>query len=111
MSEDFSNIPGASKNVSKSPEPKPSSARLAASYDRRKRKDLRVKWTPIAFPDRRKTKERRREERLKRPFRIPIFFKLATLFTLVILLVISAISYSMLRKQREQYMGQQGYSR
>jgi adenylate cyclase len=106
MSEDFSNIPGASKNVSKSPEPKPSSARLAASYDRRKRKDLRVKWTPIAFPDRRKTKERRREERLKRPFRIPIFFKLATLFTLVILLVISAISYSMLRKQREQYMGQ-----
>ena len=106
MSEDFSNNPGASKDVSKSLEGRPSSAHSAASYDRRNGKDLRTERMPIAFPDRRKTKERRREEPFRRPFRIPIFLKLATLFTLVILLVISAISYSMLRKQREQYIAQ-----
>ena len=106
MSEDISNNPSASKNVSKFLQGRPSSSHLTASYDRRKGKDLRVERIPIAFPDRRKTKERRREAPLKRPFRIPIFFKLATLFTLVILLVISAISYSMLRKQREQFVGQ-----
>jgi adenylate cyclase len=106
MSEDFSNNPGASKNVSKSPEGRSPSTHLAASYDRRNGKELRVRRTPIAFPDRRKTKERRREQPFRGPFRIPIFLKLATLFTLVILLVISAISYSMLRKQREQFVGQ-----
>jgi len=106
MSKDFSNNPGASKNVSKPLEGRPSSAHLEASYDRRKGRDLRTERKPIAFPDRRKTKERRREAPLRRPFRIPIFLKLATLFTLVILLVISAISYSMLRKQREQSVDQ-----
>jgi len=106
MSEDFSNNPDAPEDASKPLEGRPSSAHLAASYDRRNGIDLRIERTPIAFPDRRKTEERRREEPLRRPFRIPIFLKLATLFTLVILLVISAISYSMLRKQREQFIGQ-----
>jgi adenylate cyclase len=78
---------------------------LTTFYDRRDGEDLRKERTPIAFPDRRKIEERRKEP-LRRPFRIPIFLKLATLFTLVILLVISAISYLMLKKQREQFIDQ-----
>lgn len=106
MSEEISDNLDTSKDVSKSHERRLSSSNAAASYDRRDGKDLRKERTPIAFPDRRKTEERRREHPFRRPFRIPIFLKLATLFTLVILLVISAISYSMLRKQKEQFIEQ-----
>ncbi|MBN1831976.1 MAG: HAMP domain-containing protein [Deltaproteobacteria bacterium] len=106
MSEDISNNPNASKDGLKSHERRLSSSDLAASYDRRDGKDLRKERTPIAFPERRRIEERRRKEPLRRPFRIPIFIKLATLFTLVILLVISAISYSMLKKQKEQFIEQ-----
>jgi len=38
--------------------------------------------------------------------RIPIFIKLATLLTLLILLVISGISFSMLNEQKRQFTGQ-----
>jgi len=38
--------------------------------------------------------------------RIPIFIKLAALFTLLIFLVISTISFSMLNRQKEQFIGQ-----
>ncbi len=106
MSEEISDNPNASKDGSKSHERRPSSSTMAASYDRRKGKELRTERTPIAFTDRRKIEERRSKEPLRRPFRIPIFLKLATLFTLVVLVVISAISYSMLRKQKEQFVAQ-----
>jgi adenylate cyclase len=106
MSEDFSNNLVPSKYASKSLKEKSSSAHLTTSYDRRNGKDMRIEQIPIAFPDRRKRSDRRRDESLGKPFRIPIFLKLATLSTLVILLVISGISYSMLRKQREQFIGQ-----
>ncbi len=105
MSEEIFDNPNESKDGSKSHERRLSSSDLAASYDRRDGKDLRKERAPIAFPERRKIEERRKEP-LRRPFRIPIFLKLATLFTLVILLVISAISYSMLKKQKEQFTEQ-----
>jgi adenylate cyclase len=106
MSEDIPKNPDAFQDASEVHKSRISSSSSDASYDRRNGKDLRKERAAIAFPDRRKSEERRREGPLRHPFRIPIFLKLATLFTLVILLVISAISYSMLRKQREQFIAQ-----
>lgn len=75
-------------------------------------KERRKEWAPTEFQDRRGNKGRgngqdgRKDEYHKKSLRIPIFIKLATLSTLLILFSISAISYSMLRKQREQFIGQ-----
>jgi adenylate cyclase len=80
--------------------------------DRRSDEDRRKKQIPIDFPDRRSGKDRRtvgnrrRGERRRSKPRIPIFIKLATLSTLLILFVISAISFSMLKKQKEQFTSQ-----
>ena len=83
-----------------------------AGVDRRSGEDRRKRQIPIDFPDRRSGKERRsgldrrKGERRRTKPRIPIFIKLATLSTLLILFVISAISFSMLKKQKEQFTSQ-----
>ena len=58
--------------------------------------------------DRRSGKDRRRgqDRRIARKLRIPIFIKLASLSAVLILVVISTISFSILKKQKEQYLGQ-----
>lgn len=83
-----------------------------SGLERRSGEDRRKKQVPIDFPDRRSGKDRRTgkdrrsgERRRTKP-RIPIFIKLATLSTLLILFVISAISFSMLTKQKEQFTAQ-----
>ena len=83
-----------------------------AGVERRSGEDRRKKQIPIDFPDRRSGKDRRsgldrrRGQRRRTKPRIPIFIKLATLSTLLILFVISAISFSMLKKQKEQFTSQ-----
>ena len=83
-----------------------------AGVERRSGEDRRKRQIPIDFPDRRSGKDRRsgldrrRGERRRTKPRIPIFIKLATLSTLLILFVISAISFSMLKKQKEQFTDQ-----
>jgi adenylate cyclase len=83
-----------------------------AGVERRSGEDRRKRQIPIDFPDRRSGKERRsgldrrKGERRRTKPRIPIFIKLATLSTLLILFVISAISFSMLKKQKEQFTSQ-----
>jgi adenylate cyclase len=84
-----------------------------AGVKRRSGEDRRKRQIPIDFPDRRSGKDRRsgvdrrKGERRRTKPRIPIFIKLATLSTLLILFVISAISFSMLKKQKEQFTSQQ----
>ena len=83
-----------------------------AGVERRSGEDRRKRQIPIYFPDRRSGKDRRsgvdriKGERRRTKPRIPIFIKLATLSTLLILFVISAISFSMLKKQKEQFTSQ-----
>ncbi len=83
-----------------------------SGLERRSGEDRRKKQVPIDFPDRRSGKDRRTgkdrrsgERRRTKP-RIPIFIKLAALSTLLIFFVISAISFSMLKKQKEQFTDQ-----
>ncbi|TET93220.1 MAG: HAMP domain-containing protein [Desulfobacteraceae bacterium] len=58
--------------------------------------------------ERRSGKDRRsgQERRSTRKLRIPIFIKLTSLSTILILVVISIISFSILKKQKAQYIGQ-----
>jgi adenylate cyclase len=83
-----------------------------AGVERRSGDDRLKRQIPIDFPDRRSGNDRRsgvdrrKGERRRTKPRIPIFIKLATLSTLLILFVISAISFSMLKKQKEQFTSQ-----
>ena len=85
-----------------------------SGLDRRSGTDRRALKGVFTGEDRRRGTERRsgtdrrsgHERRIKTKLRIPIFVKLTALCTLLILLVISVISFSILRKQKEQYLGQ-----
>lgn len=110
--------------VSEDLEEQPSSAPLNSYPDRRSGQDRRsgmdrrsgderrTGQEPVEFQDRRSGKDRRSgqdrrsHERRKKRLRIPIFIKLATLSTLLTLFVISAIGFSMLSKQRQQFTDQ-----
>jgi adenylate cyclase len=82
--------------------------------DRRKGKDRRTSKGIFTKKEKRAGKERRsgqdrrsgQERRSKRKLRIPIFIKLTSLSTILILVVISIISFSILKKQKAQYIGQ-----
>ena len=76
--------------------------------DRRSAKGLFTGKDRRMGKDRRSGKDRRRgqDRRIARKLRIPIFIKLASLSAVLILVVISTISFSILKKQKEQYLGQ-----
>jgi adenylate cyclase len=82
--------------------------------DRRSGKDRRALKAAFTGDDRRTGTDRRsgadrrsgHERRIKAKARIPIFVKLTALCTILILLVISIISFSILSKQKKQYLGQ-----
>ena len=82
--------------------------------DRRRGKDRRTGKGIFTKKEQRAGKERRRgqdrrsgqERRSARKLRIPIFIKLTSLSTILILVVISIISFSILKKQKAQYIGQ-----
>ena len=76
--------------------------------DRRSGKDLFTKKEKRDGKERRTGKDRRsgQERRSTGKLRIPIFIKLTSLSTILILVVISIISFSILKKQKAQYIGQ-----
>jgi adenylate cyclase len=82
--------------------------------DRRRGKDRRTGKGLFTKKEKRDGKERRtgkdrrsgQERRGTRKLRIPIFIKLTSLSTILILVVISIISFSILKKQKAQYIGQ-----
>jgi len=74
--------------------------------DRRSGLDRRRKQEPFEGPERRSGKDRRKGERRAKRARIPIFIKLAIMSTLLICLVIAAISFSILRHQERQFTTQ-----
>ena len=86
--------------------------RSAGYSDRRNRKerrtgqDRRISQRAFSGPDQRSGEDRRKCPRRTRRLRIPIFIKLATLSTLLILLIISSIGFSILKEQRNQFTGQ-----
>lgn len=82
--------------------------------DRRRGKDRRTGKGFFTKKEKRDGKERRtgkdrrsgQERRSTGKLRIPIFIKLTSLSTILILVVISIISFSILKKQKAQYIGQ-----
>jgi adenylate cyclase len=79
--------------------------------ERRSGQNKRIRQEQISFPDRRSNQDRRsfQNRRIfqgRRKVRIPIFIKLATLSTLLIFFVVFGISFSMLNKQKKQFIGQ-----
>jgi adenylate cyclase len=74
--------------------------------DRRSGLDRRRKQEPFEGPEKRSGKERRKGDRRSRRARIPIFIKLAIMSTLLICLVIAAISFTILRRQENQFTTQ-----
>lgn len=76
--------------------------------DRRKRRALFTGHNQRSGKDRRSGQDRRngQDRRSILKLRIPIFIKLASLSTVLILVVISTISFSILKKQKKEYLGQ-----
>jgi adenylate cyclase len=74
--------------------------------DRRSGTDRRRKQEPFEGPEKRSGEDRRKGDRRSRKVRIPIFIKLAIMSTLLICLVIAAISFSILRHQENQFTTQ-----
>jgi len=85
-----------------------------SGHDRRRGKDRRTGKGIFTKKEKRAGKERRsgqdrrsgQERRSPKKLRIPIFIKLASLSTMLILVVISIISFTILKKQKAQYIGQ-----
>ena len=74
--------------------------------ERRSGEDRRKTQDPFDGPERRSNRERRKGQRRTRKIRIPIFLKLAAMSTLLICLVISTLSFSILRHQKSQFTTQ-----
>lgn len=77
-----------------------------ARKDRRSGTDRRVSQRPFIGPERRSGEDRRKGPRRTKSLRIPIFIKLAALSTLLILLIISSIGFSILKEQKNQFTAQ-----
>lgn len=74
--------------------------------DRRSGKERRYVRDTAIDPERRKGKDRRFPRSLRLKLRIPIFIKLASLSTFLILSIVFAISFSMLGLQKKQFTDQ-----
>ena len=86
---------------------KRSSSNISSVYtDRRSGKERRSKDAPVTGPDRREGMDRRRPGYPIIDTRIPIFIKLASLSTFLILLVVVVIGFLMLGQQRRQFTSQ-----
>ncbi len=85
---------------------KTSSDKAGVYTDRRSGKDRRLVQNPSIDPERRRGKDRRFPLNLLLKLRIPIFIKLAGLSTFLTLFIIFSISFSMLGRQKKQFIDQ-----
>ncbi|MDX2510258.1 MAG: adenylate/guanylate cyclase domain-containing protein [Desulfobacterales bacterium] len=74
--------------------------------DRRSGKDRRHVYDPVIDSEQRSGKDRRFPQSLLLKLRIPIFIKLASLSTFLILFIIFTISFFMLGRQKKQFTDQ-----